>query len=370
MKVVIAAGGTGGHIYPGISIANYIRSKEPGSQILFVGTNKGFEKKLVPKEGYDLQIIRVKGFERKFSLDTLKTVRELFLGVGDAKKIIKDFKPDVVVGTGGYVCGPVLFSAWVCKVPTLIHEQNAFPGVTNRILSRLVDKVASSFPEATKYFKHKDRVVISGNPIRSEFKERSRESARKKLSIPMNKKLIVVTGGSQGAQSINKSMVHVIKELKDRPDVHIVHVTGEKQHERVLEALKEQNVDSSTLKNVEIVPYSFDMATLYKASDLIIARAGAMTVSEITAVGRSSILIPYPYATDNHQEFNAKVITDKKGGVLILDQDLSGQLLIDTIKELVGDTKKLRAMEEITFKLGILNGDDIIYNEIKKVALK
>ena len=370
MKVVIAAGGTGGHIYPGIAIANYIRDKDPNSHILFIGTSKGLEKELVPKEGYDIQLIRVKGFERKLSLDTLKTIRELFLGLGDAKKIIKDFKPDVVVGTGGYVCGPVLFSAWAAKVPTLIHEQNAFPGVTNRILSRLVDKVASSFPEAIKYFKHKDRVVVSGNPIRSEFKEKNREHARKKLSIPMNKKLIVVTGGSQGAQSINKSMIHVIKELKDRPDIHIVHVTGKKQHEKVLDGLKTENIDPSTLKNIEIVPYTFDMATLYKASDLIIARAGAMTISEITAVGRSCILIPYPYATDNHQEFNARVIADKEGGVLILDKDLNGQLLIDTIKDLMKDTKKLREMGNITSKLGILNGDDIIYNEIKTLALK
>lgn len=370
MKVIIAAGGTGGHIYPGIAIANYIKHKEPDSQILFVGTSKGLETELVPKEGYPIQIIRVKGFKRKLSLDTLKTVKELFLGLGDAKKIIKDFKPDIVVGTGGYVCGPVLFSAWTSKVPTLIHEQNAFAGVTNRILSRLVDRVASSFPEAIKYFKHKDRVVVSGNPIRSEFKERDRESARKKLSISMDKKLIVVTGGSQGAQSINTSMVHVMKELKDRPDVHIVHVTGKKQYEKVLEDLEKENINPSTFKNLEVVPYTYDMATLYKASDLIIARAGAMTVSEIAAVGRSSILIPYPHATDNHQEFNARVIADKKGGILILDKDLNGQILIDTIKELIKDTKKLRQMEKITSELAVLNGDEIIYNEIKELAFK
>ena len=370
MKIIIAAGGTGGHIYPGIAIANYIKEKEPEAEILFIGTDKGLEKELVPKEGYKMDIIRVKGFKRRLSLDTFKTVKELFFGLKDAKRIIKTFKPDVVIGTGGYVCGPVLFTAWQCKVPTLIHEQNAFPGVTNRILSHFVDKVAASFPEAVPYFKKKERVVISGNPIRSEFKERNRENARLKLSIPLDKRVIVVTGGSQGALSINTSMIDVISEFKTRKDIYIVHITGKKQYEKVIHMLREKNIDLSSLDHIKVVPYSFDMANLFKSSDLIIARAGAMTVSEIAAVGRSSILIPYPYATGNHQEFNARVITDKSGGVIILDKELNGKLLTDTITRIISNERKIKEMEEITVKLGILNADNIIYDEVKKLAFK
>jgi len=180
----------------------------------------------------------------------------------------------------------------------------------------------------------------------------------------------VVTGGSQGALSINTSMIDVISEFKTRKDIYIVHITGKKQYEKVIHMLREKNIDLSSLDHIKVVPYSFDMANLFKSSDLIIARAGAMTVSEIAAVGRSSILIPYPYATGNHQEFNARVITDKSGGVIILDKELNGKLLTDTITRIISNERKIKEMEEITVKLGILNADNIIYDEVKKLAFK
>lgn len=364
MKVLIAAGGTGGHIYPGIAIAKYIISKQPEAEIVFVGTNKGLEKDLVPKDGFEIKLIRVKGFQRKLSIDTLKTIQELFLGLNDAKNIVKKHKPDIVIGTGGYVCGPVLFAAWLHKVPTLIHEQNAFPGVTNRILSHFVNKVALSFPEAANYFKNKEKVITSGNPIRSEFKENKRKTAREKLNIPLDATVIIATGGSQGAQSINNSMVEVIKRMKEMKHVTIIHITGKNQYENVMTMFQEQEVYLKGYQNISILPYSYDMPNLFKACDIIVARAGAMTVSEICAVGRGSILIPYPYATDNHQEYNARVITDKKGGILILDKDLTGAILYEELSGLIANTAKLREMEKTTYKLGILNADEIIYNEI------
>ncbi len=368
MKVLIAAGGTGGHIYPGIAIAKYIMSKQPEAQIVFVGTDRGLEKDLVPKEGFEIKLIRVKGFKRKLSIDTLKTVKEMFLGLNDAKNIVKKFKPDIVVGTGGYVCGPVLFAAWQHKVPTLIHEQNAFPGVTNRILSKFVNKVAVSFPEASHYFKNKKKIVTSGNPIRSEFKDNDRKVARENLNIPLDATLIVTTGGSQGAQSINKSMLEVIKQYKDEKHVHIIHITGKNQYENVMSLLEEQHIAIANHKNIQVLPYTYDMPNLLKSCNLVIARAGAVTVSEICAVGRGSILIPYPYATDNHQEFNARVITEKNGGILILDKDLNGKLLCDEISKLIFNKEKMQKMEKVSYELGILNADDIIYNEIKMLV--
>ena len=239
--------------------------------------------------------------------------------------------------------------------------------MTNRILSGIVDRVAVSFEEAKDYLKDQNKIFLSGNPIRSDFRESNRAKARQKLNIPLDSTTIIATGGSQGALSINQSMIELIKRYKDHSKVHIVHITGKNQYQNVITLLQEEGIDISLNKNIQIVPYSFDMPNLFKASDLIIARAGAMTVSEICAVGRASILIPYPHATGNHQEFNARVITDKKGGALILDRELNGETLYHTVSEIVNDKEKLKAMEKVASNLSILNGDEIIYNEIEKL---
>lgn len=367
MKVVIAAGGTGGHIYPGIAIANKIRKENPNVQITFVGTQKGLEKDLVPGEGYSLEFIRVKGFRRKLSIDTLKSIGGIFSGLKDAHDIIKKIRPDIVIGTGGYVCGPMLLSAKIHKIPTLIHEQNAFPGITNKLLSRVVDRVAISFRESEKYFKNTEKTILSGNPIRQEFKKSDKMDARSYLGLPTDNQIIVALGGSQGAWSINQSMVTVIKALKDKKNINIIHITGKNQYDKVLDMFKTDGIDIHKYSNIQILPYSQDVAKLYSACDLIISRSGAMTVSEITAVGRPGIFIPFPYATDNHQEFNAKVVADRGGGILILDKDLNGKILLNNIESLLTNKNKLIKMENITKKLGILNGDEIIYNEIMKL---
>lgn len=364
MKVLIAAGGTGGHIYPGISIATKIKKEHPEAIITFVGTDKGLEKDLIPKEGFPIEIIRVKGFRRKISFDTFKSIGKLFSGLFDAIHVIKKTNPDIVIGTGGYVCGPILFIASMYKIPTLIHEQNAFPGITNKILSRFVDCVAISFTESKSFFKNNKNIVLSGNPIREEFKDSNRMIARAKMNIPKEDFVISVSGGSQGALSINNSMVKVIDELKKYKDIRIIHITGKGQYENILRMLKEKNITINRYPKIQILPYSFEVANIYKASDLIISRAGAMTISEITAVGRPAILIPFPYATDNHQEFNARVISDMDGGILIKDKELNGDVLLETIKKLRNNKDRLNKMEESTRKLGILNGDDILYNEI------
>ncbi|NTW72185.1 MAG: undecaprenyldiphospho-muramoylpentapeptide beta-N-acetylglucosaminyltransferase [Eubacteriaceae bacterium] len=368
MKVLIAAGGTGGHIYPGIAIANIIKKNHPDAEIRFVGTSKGMEKDIVPAAGYPISMIRVKGFERKLSMDTLKSVGELFKGLADARKLVKDFKPDITIGTGGYVCGPILFIAARMGIPTLIHEQNAFPGATNKLLARFVDRVAISFEESIKYFHHAEKLFLSGNPIRQDFFAVDKMKARKKLEIPQDSRLIVSVGGSQGALTINTAMMEVIKEYKDNKNVYVVHVTGKKQYAAFTLKMKEI-ADIEGSENIRILAYSNDMPDLLNGADLVVSRAGAMSVAEIAAASAASILVPFPFATDNHQEYNARTITENGGGMLILDKALKDdpKLLTRTVDMLISSPDRLAEMSTKAKETAVLNSDVIIYEKIKEL---
>jgi len=363
LKVIIAGGGTAGHINPGIAIAKYIREKHPDAEILFIGTKRGMETKLVPYEGFEIKLIRVKGFRRKISLDTLITVKELFLGICEARKIIRQFKPDIVIGTGGYVCGPVVFVASMMKIPTLIHEQNAFPGITNRILSRFVDAVAISFKESERYFKSKEKLVYTGNPVRQEILKADRVSAREKLGKDLKKPLVVVVGGSLGAERINNTIVEMLKKRTGQYSFNMIFATGNGQYDRVKQLL--QGVKTP---NVDIVPYIYDAANVYAAADLIVCRAGAITCSELTALGVPAIMIPSPNVVANHQEYNARALEKNGAAVVILEKDLSEELLYNQIENLLKDRKQLRKMSENSKKSGITNATEKIYGIINKLV--
>jgi len=356
LKVIISGGGTAGHINPGIAIAKYIRSKNPGCEILFIGTQKGLETRLVPRENFELKLIRVRGFKRKLSGDTFIAVKELFQGLHEAKSIVREFKPDIVIGTGGYVCGPVLFNAARMKIPTLIHEQNAFPGITNKILARFVDKVAISFKESEKFFKHSKKVVFTGNPIRSEMLNADRKAARNKLGIESGKPLVVIFAGSRGAETINHTVSEMLRLHSDEDKYHILFATGEAQHEKIMKKL-----GSIKSKYIKVVPYIYDMADVLAASDLVIGRAGAITISELTALGVPSVLIPSPYVTANHQEYNARALEKQGAGIVILEKDLKHNVLYEQINELLGDKAKLKEMSDNARKMGITNASKQIY---------
>jgi UDP-N-acetylglucosamine--N-acetylmuramyl-(pentapeptide) pyrophosphoryl-undecaprenol N-acetylglucosamine transferase len=369
MRVLIAAGGTGGHIYPGIAIAKVISENEEDVQIKFVGTKKGMERIIVPKAGYHLETIRVKGFERKISMDTVRSLKELFMGMLDAKRLIENYNPDIVIGMGGYVCGPVLLLASRKKIPTMIHEQNAFPGATNKLLSRFVDKIAISFSEAKKYFGNENKVFLSGNPVRKEFFNSDRKEAREKLGFGEDDFVVVSSGGSLGAASINNAMLKLIKEREKGDRLKVVHITGKANYEDFMDSLREAGLDIGLDKNVRILEYCDKMHEVYACADLVVSRAGAMSVAELAAGRIPSILVPYPYATDNHQGYNARSITDEGGGILILDSDLKHdpEILKNTIYSLIEDPEKLSDMGLAASKKAMPEADIIFYREMKKM---
>lgn len=312
MRVIISGGGTGGHIYPAIAIANKIREKEPNARILFIGTEKGLESEIVPKAGYPIETITVSYLRRKISLHNIKSAGMLLKGLWQARNIIKKFKPDIVIGTGGFVCGPVVFMAAKMKIKTMIHEQNVFPGITNKILGNYVDKIAISFEEASKYFKYTNKLVLTGNPIREDFLRVSTSEAMKRYGT--TKPMVLIVGGSGGSSSINKAVIEMMMKFQNY-DFEILLVTGKRHYHDVMHHISQNKV---LLRNNKIMEYIDDMPYALKACDLIICSAGAITITEINAVGKPSILIPKAYTAENHQEYNAMAL--QKGEQLLLSK--------------------------------------------------
>lgn len=360
MKVVIAGGGTGGHIYPALTIADAIKKQEPQAEITFVGTRKGLEKDIVPRYGYPLEFIRVAGFERHLGLGTLKSAGKLLLGMGDAYSLINRIDPELVVGTGGYVCGPVLFWGAMKRVATCIQEQNAMPGVTNKILSRFVDKVFLGYAAGERYFPGSAQKIVTGNPVRAEVLEASREEGIRKFGLDPAMKTLLVFGGSRGARTINESMIPVEKALAGSRSIQILHATGTLGYASHMEAV---GSIAESCSNIHIVPYLHEMPLALAAADLAVSRAGAIGLAELMARGIPSILVPYPYATANHQEYNARAIAAIGAAEVILDRDLNGDILLDHIKKLFEDPDALRIMHKEALKAGKPDAADLIAKE-------
>lgn len=340
MRVIIAGGGTGGHIFPAISIAEEIIRRSNENEILFVGTKYGLEKNIIPKRGYKLEFISSKGIVGKGFFNKIMSIASALTGMAKSHIILRNFKPDIVVGVGGYVSGPTVISAYINLIPTAICEQNFIPGITNRILSKFAKKIFLSFCESSKYFP-KNKVVVTGNPIRSKM-VRNCDKALKE-----NKKdffTIFVMGGSQGASKLNKIIPQSFKHLSDKK-LGIIHQTGEKDRSVVEDEYKKLNLNS------EVHAFIDDIFSVYSKADLIISRAGASTISEIGAVGKPSILIPYPHAAHNHQYFNAKMMEEAGASFLIKDEDLT-PINISKIMDNILDINKLQQMSQAALKLG------------------
>jgi UDP-N-acetylglucosamine--N-acetylmuramyl-(pentapeptide) pyrophosphoryl-undecaprenol N-acetylglucosamine transferase len=366
LRAILTGGGTGGHIYPAVSIAKEIQKRYKDSEVIFVGTEKGLESKIVPKEGFELRTIKVRGFERKLTLKNLVAVKEAVLSITNVRKIIKDFKPDIVIGTGGYVCGTVILGAALMGIPTIIHESNAFAGLTNKILFRFVDKIALNFEEAAKYFGNPKKVVITGNPIRTDILDISKQTGLLEFGFKDDLPLIIVTGGSRGARKINQSILALAEECSKMGKFQLLHVTGDSQYEAVMKSYKDRNISFDT-SNLKVVPYLHNMPYALAASDLIISRCGAMTLSEITILGKPSILIPFPYSADNHQEYNARALEKKGAAVLIIEKDLSEKKLKEAVLELLNDKQKLNTMAANSRKLGVKDAAEKIGDIISEL---
>lgn len=368
MKYLITGGGTGGHIYPALAIANEIRFNEKDAEILYVGTEKGLESELVPKSGFDFKTIRVKGMPRKINKDFFISIKELLLGINDSRKIINEFKPDVVIGTGGYVCGPVVYMAKKKKIPGLIHEQNAFPGITNKILSRYVDKVAVTFEGSKKYFKYPDRVVLTGNPIRREILEINKDKAYKEMGIDKAMPFILSFGGSGGQKKLNDEMYNFIKKANKLGKLQIIHVTGKRHYKSFVDKLENENI--SLNKNIKVIPYLYKMPEAINIASLVITSAGAITLAELSAIGLPSILIPKAYTAENHQEYNAREFEKNGASILILEKDLKKDTLWSIINSIIYDEKKLLLMKNSSKALGKIDAANKIFKEIKSIINK
>ena len=357
MKFVIAAGGTGGHINPALSLAQEIRSRNPEAGILFVGTADHMESVLVPKAGFDFRTIDISGFQRSLSpssiVDNLKTLKKLIFVTGQCKKILDDFKPDVVVGFGGYVSGPVVRTAHKMGIRTAIHEQNAFPGKTNIALSKYVDAVMLTASDAEKYLKCKKRPFVTGLPVREEILAAEKEAARHELGISQNATVVLSTGGSLGAAAINENMVGVIKEFASSG---IVFIHGYGQNGKDMpEKLAAAGVDIENNKNLHISEYIYDMAKYMAAADLVISRAGASSLAEIQVLGKASYLIPYPYAAENHQYHNAMALVKRDAAMVCEQKDLTTEKLTEVVRNLTEEKNRYIIMGKNARAMAICN---------------
>lgn len=367
MRYLIAGGGTGGHIYPALAIVNAIKDKYSDAEILYVGTKTGLEAEIVPRAGYEFRTIRVKGMPRKLNKESLIALRELLYGIKDSKKILKDFKPDIVIGTGGYVCGPVVYMASRLKIPTLIHEQNAFPGITNKILSRYVNKVAITFDEAKKYFKYPERVINTGNPIRTEILNIDKHTAYKELNLDSNKPLILSFGGSGGQKKLNDSILSFIESNLETQSFQLIHVTGNRLYDDFISEIKDKNIELPG--NVEILPYLYKILEALNVAKLVITSAGAITLAEISAIGVPSVLIPKSYTAENHQEYNANAFGASGASIVILEKDLNPEIFNNTIMELLNDEEKLSDMGISSKNMGKLDAAENILNIIDDLTV-
>ena len=349
MRILMSGGGTGGHVYPAVAIANEMKNRYPNAEILFVGTSNGIESEIVPKSGYQIKTITVQGFKRKIDFENVKRGVKLVKGLNEARKIVKDFNPDVVIGTGGYVSGPVLFCASSGDAVTIVHEQNSFPGITNKILSKKVSKIITCFEDAKSRFPEKaqENVVLIGNPVREELLKVAKEDARNKINVPLDKKMVLIYGGSGGFKKINDAMVEVVKNMVAN-DIAFVYATGKRFYESFI-----NEVSNIELKPYQrIVPYLDDMANVLSASDIVIGSAGATSLSEITALGKASIIIPKAYTAENHQEYNAKSIADNGAGICILESELTSEKLNNALFEILSNEDILKSMEKNSLSIG------------------
>jgi UDP-N-acetylglucosamine--N-acetylmuramyl-(pentapeptide) pyrophosphoryl-undecaprenol N-acetylglucosamine transferase len=351
LKVIISGGGTGGHIYPGISLAYEIKDRDIKNDILFVGTERGLESKLVPREGFKIVKIKARGIKRKLCFENLTAIIIFLLSLFQSYKIIKKYKPNLVIGTGGYVSGSVVLMAAILGVPTFVHEQNVIPGITNKLLSRITRATFLSFIQSKEYFSNKAKLIFTGNPIRFKNIKQNTEREYKKYNLDSSKKTILVLGGSKGAASINRAVLGSIDFIKDaiKNNLQVLLISGQDDYDNIMGIVGENH------KIFSVEPYLHDIEKAYSLADLVICRAGATTLAEIVAYGLPAILIPYPYATQDHQGINAKIFEREGAAISILERDLSGEKLGQVLLDLLKNKDQLEMMAKKSRELSNVN---------------
>ena len=363
MRIILTGGGTGGHIYPALAFIKYIQSVEADSEILYVGTARGLESKIVPAAKIAFKTIDVQGFKRSVSLSNLKTITKFLSATQAAKKIIKAFKPDVVVGTGGYVAGPVLYAAEKLNVPTLIHEQNSVPGITNKFLSSRVTKIAVAFEAAKPYFP-KEKTIFTGNPRAQEVANLKATSILEtEYHLKKDKKTVVIFGGSRGAMTINEA-VKTALPLFEKEDYQVIYASGQIYYDEdhaIFEAYQAS-------ENIAIRPYISNMLEVFASSDLVLCRAGATTIAEVTALGLPTIFVPSPNVTADHQTKNAQALVDINAAQMIADRDLTGEVMVEAISSIFADEARYKEMSQNSRLAGVPDASERLYQLVKEIT--
>lgn len=369
MKVLLAGGGTAGHINPALAIAGYIKNKRNDAEFLFIGNRGGMEQRLVPQAGFEIKSITISGFKRSFSpksmLENVKTVSRTFTSSREAKKIIAEFKPDICIGTGGYVSGPVIRTAAKMGIPCIIHEQNAYPGITNKMLAKSVKKVMLAVPDAKKYFDKNVDFVITGNPVRQEILTAKKEESRKELGLD-NRPVVLSFGGSLGARKINETVADLVARSGIDGRYQHIHAYGS-YGDWFPQLVEEKGTDIADCSNLDIRPYIDNMPTCMAAADLVICRAGAITLSEIQAMGKPAILIPSPNVAENHQYHNAMALVNAGAADILEEKDLTGAALMRKTDKMLLNPEKLEKYSENSRKMAITDANERIYSVVKKV---
>lgn len=365
MRAIIACAGSGGHINPGIAIANTIKRNEPDSEILFIGTKTGMENDLVKKAGYNIQHVRAGRFHRKLTWYNVRNMANAIFGIFDTKNVISKFKPDVVIGTGGFICVPVMKGAKAKNIPYILHESNAYPGLSVKLVAKGAKKVLLGFEAAKSRLPEGTKTVFTGTPAKFDMNDMmklDKEECRKDI-VTNDSKIIFVTGGSQGAIKFNKTVIDMVKKYKPK-DMFFIIAVGPANYEKVIEDLKGEK---DIYKYIKIEKFIYEMDKMYKAADLLITRAGAMTVTELSIARRPAILIPLPTAAENHQLFNAKVVENSGAGIVIEENVLNEDILYDKILNVISNNDLLKTMGANAAKLYKPAVEQEIYREIKSV---
>ena len=371
-RVIFTCGGTAGHINPAIALAQLMHEKDPETEFLFVGAERGLEKDLVPKAGYAFRTVHISSFHRSFKPKEIKhnliSMYNLMRAPGEAQAILREFRPDVVIGTGGYASFPMVKAAAKAGIPTAVHESNMVPGLTTQMLEPFADRIMVGFEECRKHYKKPERIRVTGTPVRGDFFAKTKEEAKHALGVDDGRPLIVSFWGSLGAAGMNRQMADFMALEAANEPFHHIHAAGANGYSLIQGLLEEKGVDLQKHTALQLREYIYDMATVMRAADLVICRAGASTISELTALGVPALIVPSPYVTNNHQEKNARVLETAGGAVVLVEQNSSAQALFQAACGILRDREKLVSMEENMAKLGIRDATERIYETILEIC--
>ena len=373
MKFILTCGGTAGHINPALAVAGRLRELMPDCEILFIGAEGKMEMELVPREGYKIEPLKITNISRGHSLEAiihnLDTLKNVAVSTREAKRIMREFKPDVVIGTGGYVCYPVLMAASELKIPTAVHESNAVPGLTTKLLAEHVDKVMVGFEESRGAYHHPEKVEVTGTPVRGEFAAYSKALAKRELGLDPDEPLVVSVWGSLGAAHMNKIMGELITMMDDSRPFRLIHSVGTRYFEDFMATLRQCAPDFARF-GADVRKYIYDMPRVMAAADLILCRAGASTLSELAYMGKPVIIVPSPNVTNNHQEKNARMLEKAGGAKVFLEDEFDAPALMDTVRGLLGDSAQLEAMSQAMLSLAVPGATDRICDIILSLPAK